>query len=178
MVAMLGSVVRETIYAGEPIVQRKLVHPGAAGVMAISLEPGMRAMAVPLSAESAAGGFILPGDHVDVVQARQVEGAAVKTVVTTTIMRNVRILAIDQATSADPKNAAVIGATATLEVTPPQADALLQAKSQGELTLLLRSYADSDGPAIISQAAREVAPPNPSVRVFRNGQASEVMVAR
>lgn len=180
MAAMVGAVVREPIYAGEPIVQRKLVRAGAAGVLAITLEPGMRAMAVPLTAESAAGGFILPGDHVDVVQSRQVEGAAVKTFVTNAVMRNVRVLAIDQNTSAD-KNTAVIGATATLEVTPNQAEGLLNAKAQGELTLILRSYADSGGPAQLTDIARAAAgafAPSPSVRVFRNGQASEVMVAR
>ena len=179
MAALIGAVVREPMDAGEPIVQKKLVRAGSAGVMAVTLEPGMRAMAVPLTAESAAGGFILPGDHVDVVQSRQVEGAVVKTFITNTVIKNVRILAIDQNTSAE-KGSAVVGATATLEVTPPQAEALLNAKSQGELTLTLRSYADSSGPAIVTAAklaASALAPP-PSVKVYRNGQASEVMVAR
>jgi pilus assembly protein CpaB len=115
--------------------------------MAVSLEPGMRAMAVPLSAESAAGGFILPGDHVDVVQSREVEGSTGKRFVSGTVLKNVRVLAIDQTTSAT-NGTAVVGATATLELSSVQAEVLTLAKVQGALTLVLRSYADSNGPAI------------------------------
>ncbi|MBU2397522.1 MAG: Flp pilus assembly protein CpaB, partial [Alphaproteobacteria bacterium] len=58
----VGSVVREPILAGEPIVSRKIVRAGDSGYMAAYLEPGMRAMAIRVTVETAAGGFILPGD--------------------------------------------------------------------------------------------------------------------
>ena len=63
----IGAVVREPILAGEPIVGRKIVRAGDSGYLAAYLEPGMRAMAIAVTVESAAGGFILPGDRVDVV---------------------------------------------------------------------------------------------------------------
>jgi pilus assembly protein CpaB len=171
MAGLLGAVVREPILAGEPMTARKLVRAGTAGIMAISLDPGMRAMAVPLSAESAAGGFILPGDHVDVVQSREMENAGgAKRFVSGTVMRNVKVLAIDQATGSE--EAAVVGATATLQVSASQSEVLVLAKSQGTLTLVLRSYADTAGLAqTVAQTdtSADLAFKSPEVRVFRNG---------
>lgn len=180
MAGLLGAVVREAILAGEPMTARKLVRPGTAGIMAITLDPGMRAMAVPLSAESAAGGFILPGDHVDVVQSREVENAGgAKRFVSGTVMRNVKVLAIDQATGAE--GAAVVGATATLQVDARQAEVLVLAKSQGSLTLVLRSYADTAGLAqTVAQAdtSEDLAFKSPEVRVFRSTRPDVVTVIR
>ena len=112
---MVDAIVREPILMGEPIVESKVVHAGAGGILAVELDPGMRAMAVPLSAESAAGGFILPGDHVDVVQSRQVDGLnGAKKFASGSVLRNVKVLAIDQNSTRAQKGASVVGATATL----------------------------------------------------------------
>jgi pilus assembly protein CpaB len=171
----IGAVVRETVSKGEPLTEKKVVRAGASGVMAVRLEPGMRAMAVPLSAESSAGGFILPGDHVDVVQTRKIEGAQV---VSSTVMKNVRVLAVDQNAGRLDK-IATLGATATLEVAPEQAEALVLARAQGELTLVLRSYADAAGPTVEGQIKRAQDLVTPQVvHVFRGGAAADVRVAR
>lgn len=149
----VGSVVREPILAGEPIVARKIVRAGDSGYMAAYLEPGMRAMAIRVTVESAAGGFILPGDRVDVVLTQQTtlgnignadEGSKFKSAI---VMQNVKVLAIDQSTRAADDEQAVIGATATLELSPGDAEALALAKSEGDLSLVLRSYADTSGPS-------------------------------
>jgi pilus assembly protein CpaB len=167
--SLVASIVRERILANEPIVRTKLVHPGAGGVMAVTLDPGMRAVALPLSAESAAGGFVLPGDHVDVMLTRTAEGNGGGHI-TNTVMRNVRVLAIDQNIGA-PKSTAEVGATATVECTPEQAEYLVQAKASGSLTLMLRSYADAAGPAEIGHRPHQAMADN-TVRVFRAGAAS------
>ncbi len=174
--ALMGAVVRQPMLANEPVIASRLVRPGAGGVMAVTLDPGMRAMSVPLTAESAAGGFILPGDHVDVVQTRKdaQEGRPAGPR-TATVLRNVRVLAIDQNTHAE-KTAAVLGATGTLEVTPDQAEYLVLARAQGDLTLVLRSYADAGGAAQI--AARPPLVSDGVVHVFRSGQAVDVKVPR
>jgi pilus assembly protein CpaB len=184
LTALVGAVVRETILANEPMTDRKLVRAGSAGIMAITLESGMRAMSVSLSAESAAGGFILPGDHVDVVESRLLEGQAQgggKHVLAATVMKNVKVLAIDQNLTA-PKGSSVVGATATLELNPQQAEVMIQAKAQGELTLVLRSYADIAGPAMtVAQntgKADEGVFRASVVRVFKSGTASEVTVTQ
>lgn len=179
--ALAGAVVREAILANEPVTERKLVRAGSAGVMAVALEPGMRAIAVPLSAETAAGGFILPGDHVDVVQSREAQagGSDEKRYVSETVLKNVKVLAIDQTTAA-PDGSAVVGATATLSLTPTQAEVLVLAKSQGQLTLVLRSYADIAGPpvTVASRGAMELPFRASVVRIYKNGQPTEVTVTR
>jgi pilus assembly protein CpaB len=181
--ALTGAVVREPILANEPMTERKLVRSGEAGIMAITLESGMRAMAIPLSAESAAGGFILPGDHVDVVMTHQLEGASGgKRFASDTVLKNVKVLAIDQTTGAPKGGSAVVGATATLEVNSKQAEVLALSKAQGELALVLRSYADAAGPAVTVAQNDESQFRAAVVKVFKNGSASgsttEVTVTR
>jgi pilus assembly protein CpaB len=173
----VGAVVRETILKGEPIVTRKIVRAGDSGYMAAYLEPGMRAMAIRVTVESALGGFILPGDRVDVIQTRELQGAAEGAggkFTTATVMRNIKVLAIDQTTQAAEDETAVVGATATLEVGPSDAEALALAKSEGELSLMLRSYADTAGPSgAVRTGGRQAAS---AVRVYRGGQADVVSV--
>jgi pilus assembly protein CpaB len=178
MLRYIGMTVRESFVAGEPIADRKVVKAGDAGIMAVGLTPGMRAMAVPLSAESAAGGFILPGDHVDVIQVRKLEGPGGDRFVSGAVLKNVRVLAIDQNTGAQ-KGAAVVGATATLEVPLEQAEALILAKAQGELNLVLRSYADTAGPSInLGQLAEDMGLKSGVVKVYRAGRQTDVPVTR
>lgn len=193
-----GSVVREVILAGEPIQARKIVRAGDSGYMAAFLDPGMRAMAMPVSVESAAGGFILPGDRVDVVLTRQVEvpnpanpTATITRNVSATVMQNLKVLAIDQTAQAPTEETSVVGATATLEVNSRDAETLALARAEGTLSLALRSYADSAGPrgAIpgavrrgeVSARRTAVAADGsivngPSVRVFRGNADPEVVV--
>lgn len=177
----VGSVVREPILAGEPIVSRKIVRAGDSGYMAAYLEPGMRAMAIRVTVETAAGGFILPGDRVDVLLTRETNLANVGTqegerskFASSTVMQNIKVLAIDQSTRAGDDEQAVVGATATLEVGPRDAEALALAKSEGELSLVLRSYADTGGP---SGRVAPVVRQSSAVRVYRGG-APEVVVVQ
>ncbi len=180
---VLGALVRTPILAGEPVLTSKLVHAGAAGVMAVTLDPGKRAMALPLTAESAVGGFILPGDHVDIVMSRPVDGpqgvpgGQAKQVVASVVLNNVRVLAIDQNNSGPQKIAAQVGATATVEVSPEQAEQLVVAKAVGQLTLVLRSYADASGPATSGTGA-STGGNGDVVRVYAPGETSAVMVAQ
>jgi pilus assembly protein CpaB len=167
--ALAGSIVKEPIFVNEPITDRKLVRAGDSGYMAIVLQPGMRALAIGVSVESGAGGFILPGDRVDIIQTQNSDGNQS----TRTVMTNVRVLAIDQAAAAPADAKAVVGAVATLEVTPSDAEFIALAKAQGELTLSLRSYADVGGPSGRAAGPRQAkASGARGVRVWRNGQAS------
>jgi pilus assembly protein CpaB len=170
-----GSVVREPILAGEPIVARKIVRAGDSGYLAAYLEPGMRAMAIKVSVETAAGGFILPGDRVDVLLTQETNGSGSSDAAkyrSSTVMQNVKVLAIDQTTRAGDDAQSVVGATATLEVRPAEAQALALAKSEGDLSLVLRSYADAAGPSGRVQAPREVS----AVRIFRGGTPETVVI--
>ena len=185
-----GSVVRASIAQGEPITGRKLVQPGDAGFMAAVLSPGMRAVAVPISAETGAGGFILPGDRVDVIVSyeQDSEGSygARRGFVAQTLVENARVLAIDQTFGDGEGEETVIGETATLELTPDQARAVSLAVARGEVSLVLRSMTDADGgPVLVTASETPAAAPTSSfeesgrrtVTVIRYGHAREVALA-
>lgn len=176
MQQLYGSIVRAEILANEPIINAKLVRGGEGGYMAVVLQPGMRAVAVPMSVNTDAGGFILPGDRVDVVQARPADATANggrAGFVAQTLLRNIRVLAIDQNAQA-PKGPqqSQVGSTATLEVAAADSEVLARAKAQGEVILALRPYSDAGGPSGRGAAGLD----SGQVRIFRSGQAPEVMV--
>jgi len=176
MQQLYGSIVRAEILANEPIINAKLVRGGEGGYMAVVLKPGMRAVAIPMSVNTDAGGFILPGDRVDVVQARPSDPAANggrPGFVAQTLLRNIRVLAIDQ--NAQPSKGgqqSQVGSTATLEVAAADSEVLARAKAQGEVILALRPYSDAGGPSGRGEAGLD----SGQVRIFRSGQAPEVMV--
>jgi pilus assembly protein CpaB len=178
----IGSVVREPILAGEPIVSRKIVRAGDSGYLAAYLEPGMRATAIAVTVESAAGGFILPGDRVDVVLTAEtnrdgaVEGATKSKFASGVVLQNIKVLAIDQATRVGDDAQAVVGATATLEVRPQDSVLLAQAKSEGELSLSLRSYADTAGPSGATRRPSAAVSQPQAVRIYRGGAPEVVAV--
>lgn len=144
---VVGSAVRRGITKGEPVVKSKLLKPGEAGFLSGVLKPGMRAATVTVNPETGAAGFILPGDSVDIMLTRQIQvaasGSVAKRVVSETIFRSMRVLAIDQVLD-DLAETARVGRTITLEVTPKQAEELAVAKRLGTISLILRSIAKAD----------------------------------
>jgi pilus assembly protein CpaB len=115
--------------------------------MAAVLPQGMRGVSIEVSPESGAGGFILPDDRVDVLLTRRDKAAekatGVEKYVSDTVLRNVRVLAIDQNIEEKAGTKSVIGKTATLELTEQQAETLALSHQLGTLSLTLRSILDS-----------------------------------
>ncbi len=175
----IGGVAREDILANEPIIDSKIVRADEGGFMAVMLRPGMRALAVPVSVDNTAGGFILPGDRVDILATHQIPRQGGQGTVDSVqpVLRNIRVLAIDQQVQADENKQSVIGATATLEVSPEDGQVVTLAKASGTLSLMLRSYADAAGPsgAVVSSSTGNS---DMTVRVYRPNQTSEVLVSR
>jgi pilus assembly protein CpaB len=167
----VGALARLPVVAGEPIRPEKLVHSDGSGYMSAILPAGMRAVALEITAANAAGGFILPNDRVDVILTHRQQAGGKEQFSSDTILHNIRVLAIDQALSEKGKGAkkVVIGRTATLAVTPAQAELLTRSRQQGSLSLVLRSLADAD--AVVSNDKA-----GGSVTVVRYGVASEVAV--
>jgi len=143
----VGAIVRIPIVAGQPIRDPAVVFAKGSGFLAAVLPKGMRAISMEVSAENGAGGFVLPDDHVDVLLTRhdkaQEKITGVDKIVSDAILRNVRVLAIDQAVEEKAGQKVVVGRTATLELTPDQAETLTQARQMGTLSLSLRSLIDS-----------------------------------
>lgn len=136
-----GVVVRMPMFKGEPVRAEKIAD-SSSRIMSSLLPSGKRAVATEISVATGAGGFVLPNDRVDVIMVREnAEGGYI----TENILNNIRVLAIDQQIkeSEDGKQA-VVGTTATLELTPDQAKVIAVAQQMASrLTLALRSVADS-----------------------------------
>ena len=165
---LADNIARYPFVAGEPIREAKLVNAKGSGFMAALLPPGMRAIATQISPETGAGGFILPNDHVDVILTRRSRAAdntrGAEGQNSETILKNVRVLAIDQNVQEKDGQRVVVGKTATLELAPQQAEALAMAQQAGTLALSLRSMSDAsrEEPAALvaePQKIPEVQPP-------------------
>jgi pilus assembly protein CpaB len=142
-----GAITRAPFTAGEPIREGKLIKAnGASGYMAAILPSGMRAVSTEISPETGAGGFILPNDRVDVIlsrRAKETDGRSGNSPGSETILANVKVLAIDQAVEEKNGQRVVVGKTATIELSPRQAETLAQSRQLGTLSLALRSLLDA-----------------------------------
>jgi pilus assembly protein CpaB len=186
---MVGAVALVELVKGEPVTVNKLVHPGTTGFMSVMLTPGMRAVAIEIEPEAAAGGFIQPNDRVDVIVTREVEstgsGASnAMGVRSDLILSNIRILAIDAIYGPPPavegetaprsgQAGVIMGSRATLELTERDASLINTARKAGDLSLVLRSVADLAQPQGATGAGRVyrdgVSQDAEGVRVYRYG---------
>jgi pilus assembly protein CpaB len=141
---LAGMIVRAPFIAGEPIREAKLVNAKGSGFMAAILPSGMRAVSTQISPETGAGGFILPNDRVDVIMTPRNRDDKGGERTSETILRNIRVLAIDQTVEEKNGQKVVVGKTATLELSPGQAETLALSHQLGALSLALRSIADSE----------------------------------
>jgi pilus assembly protein CpaB len=169
-----GSIARVPFIAGEPIREQKLVKANGSGFMAAILPSGMRAVSTEISAETGAGGFILPNDRVDVIlskhEKQQNPNAPSPDIVSSRIvLPNVRVLAIDQAPKEKEGQNAVLGKTATLELAPDQVEVLAKARISGTLSLALRSIADGKSTTVASSGDSKL------ITVYRGAGSQDVL---
>jgi pilus assembly protein CpaB len=161
-----GSVVRAMILPGQPITKTAIVHGDASGFMAATLSEGMRAISIVVSVDSSAGGFILPNDRVDVILTRKPEGG--QKGFAKTILSDLRVLAVDQTYRQEKDTRTVVGKTATVEVTPQQAELIAAAAQSGVLSLSLRPLSN-DVASLDPSAAKKTAAYDGYVSVIRYG---------
>lgn len=173
---MRGVVARFEIFEGDPIRQQKLIRTDQ-GYLSAVLDKGMRGVSIPVPADSASGGFIVPNDHVDVILTRGTQDGQQSE----TIVSNVRVLAINTrlgelgTTGApeDPNNprAEIFAdvAIATLELDPVQAETVVNATQLGKLSLALRSIVD------FAPTNDDLVRRNAPIRVIRYGQEVNVI---
>lgn len=172
-----GSIARVAMYSGEPLRKSKLIGEGQSFMSSI-LPTGYRAVATQIAADTSAGGFILPNDYVDVIMTRRSDTAGTTGgFVTETILKNIRVLAIDQAIQEDEEGRRVkVGETATLELTPQQAEIITVAQQMADrLTLSLRSLVDTqeqvtgEADYLVSGNGKKG-----TIRLIKSGEVSEV----
>jgi pilus assembly protein CpaB len=132
-------VVLAAIEANEPVLALKITGAGQRATLSALVKPGMKAVTIRVNDVEGVGGFVLPGDHVDVVLTRQLEKGSATTQV---VLQNTRVLAVDQ--SADERAAkAAVAKSVTLEVDTVDAQKLWLAASVGSLSLLLRKAGET-----------------------------------
>lgn len=154
----IETIARRGIAEGTPITSRLVFRRDAPGFLAGALEPGKRAVAVPVTVVSGAAGFILPADRIDIMLTHDASrdlrrgtngnddiiiADSLIRYTSETIMRNVRVLAVDQNMN-DMEGQAAVVRTVTLEVTPKEAEMLNVAQAMGDLSVSLRSLALDD----------------------------------
>jgi pilus assembly protein CpaB len=127
-------VVLAPIEANEPVLAVKVTGPGQRATLSALVQPGMKAVTIRVNDVEGVGGFVLPGDRVDVVMTRQVDKGTASTEV---VLQNARVLAIDQQADTRAEKPSIAKAV-TLEVDTRDAQKLWLAASVGNLSLLLR----------------------------------------
>ena len=156
--AAVGAVVRRGIAAGEPLTEGGVVKPGDRGFLAAVLEPGMRAVSVPIDDTSGNAGLIFPGDLVDLLltQVLPNDDGGPKRLAAETVLGPLRVLAIGRRTADDtelPSDGR--SRTATLEVSPAQAEVVALVTELGKLSLSLRSLARPESAAVPGEEQQE-----------------------
>jgi len=139
-----GRYVRVAFANGEPMRLERLISTPTTKLMATVVAPGHRAVAIDINAHAAnaAGGFVLPNDHVDVIRTYHGQARGVEVVGSETIVRNVRVLAMGQTTESVNSDPAATMITATLELDSSQAELVILGQRTGQLSLALLSMAD------------------------------------
>jgi len=177
-----GAIVRAEMTAGEPVSRRKLVQAGNRSVMSALLKPGMRAVSVRISADTAASGFINPGDRVDIMLTRRNipqpgQPDMGPSFSAQTIFENVEVLAIDQTyTAGVDGNVTVIGSIALFQLSQEDSEILTAADSVGELSLTLRGLSSSRSASAPSKAkiTQQKESRVSSLKIYRSGATEEV----
>jgi pilus assembly protein CpaB len=195
----VGAIVRVGLNDGEPITDTRVVRPGERGFLAAVLTAGYRAITVNLTPSSGLAGLVFPGDRVDLVASFKVEyegksdgSTHLPHWASETVESNLRVLAVDQRVD-DQNKEVVVAKTATLEVTPKQAEIIAIVAELGKFSLSLRSMAQEDEPAPTdqeltsytwdSEAARMLSPPGTTgngktVTLVRGGDVKQVEMPR
>ena len=133
------------IVVGEPILTSKVSGTDGRATLSANIPEGMLAFTVPINAESGVGGYVRPGDIVDVLLTRQIpgDGATNSDKMTDVVLQAVPVLGIDQI-SDDNQTEPAVGKTATLQVTTIEAQKLALATRVGSLDLALRNVVDQN----------------------------------
>jgi len=139
----------------EPILPAEVSGPGGRLTLSSVIAPGMQAIAIRTSDVEGVGGFVLPGDQVDVLLTRSIGSTSggQNNSVTQIVAQNVRVMGVDQSDN-DEANKPQVAKSITLEVTPPQAQAIALGESVGVLSLALRHVSDAQ---VLAQRATTVA---------------------
>lgn len=133
----VGLVASQKLIAGEPLLSERLVERLTGSALSAMIAPNMRAITVRVNDVAGVAGFLLPGNRVDVFGTRKTNGSAT----TTTVLENVKVLAVDQSASREEDDPVVVRAV-TLEAGVEDSITLVKATEEGTVQLALRNPED------------------------------------
>lgn len=151
----VGRVTRVAIYAGEVIVPGRLAPVGTGPGLQVKITPGKRAMAVKIDDVVGVSGLIQPDSRVDVLvtlRDQRADGEQVAKL----FMSNMRVLSVGTVDRSGPDNRPIIATSATLEVTPMEAERLAVAMRDGTIQLVLRGFGDPDSVSTVGATSEDV----------------------
>jgi pilus assembly protein CpaB len=174
---VVGKFANQKLMPGEVILKDRAVELGGGSSLSMQISPTKRALSVRVNDVIGVGGFLLPGNRVDVLATRLTDDHRA---LTRTLLQNLKVLAVDQTSAADKDKPVVVRAV-TLEVEPAEAELLVGATEEGTVQLALRNPDDGalvtnvaaaakPAPTVVALAARPRPAPAPQVTVIRQAQ--------
>ena len=154
--AAVGRVARVPVYVGEAIVPGRLARAGTSPGLEARIAPGMRAMSVRINDVAGMSGLVQPNSRVDVLVSLRESNGNHTEEVSKLFLENMRVLSMGSRTTRDDTGDPTPATTATLEVTPTQAEKLAVAMRQGMIQLVLRGFADTDSTRTKGSTSSEV----------------------
>ena len=170
-----GMVTTVNVERGEILNKNRLAAHNQGSTLAALINDNMRAITVRVDDVVGVAGFLLPGNHVDVLASRL--DIRTKRATTETILKNLKVLAVDQTASTEQDEPVIVRAV-TLEMTPTQSEILVKAREEGTIQLTLRNPLEEEEEAVTPPPARAVAAPARAPRTYRRPQESRVQVIR
>jgi pilus assembly protein CpaB len=140
--SVVNRVTRIDVFRGEVIVPGRLAPDGTGPGLQVKITPGKRAISIRIDDVAGISGLIQPNSRVDVLVTIRDEARAQQ--VSKLFMSNMRVLGVGTIVQPGADNRPISAPTATLEVTPVEAERLSIAQAQGTIRLVLRGYGDPD----------------------------------
>ena len=140
--SVAGRVTRIDVFRGEVIVPGRLAPDGVGPGLQVKITPGKRAFSLKIDDVSGISGMVQPNSRVDVLVTTR--DPSTNKDVAKTFMSNMRVLSIGTISAVSADNRPIQAPTATLEVTPTEAERLMIAQGTGRIQLSLRGYGDPD----------------------------------
>jgi len=150
---VVGLIAIQKVISGEILRKERFADRSAGSTLAAVVKPDLRAVTVRVDDVVGVAGFLLPGNHVDVVASRMVNQRAEAQ----TVLRNLNVLAVDQTASQDKDQPVVVRAV-TLEMTPKQAEVLVKAREEGKIQLTLRNPLEDSDSELVAETVPAPAP--------------------
>jgi len=168
-------IVLASIEKNEPILRSKITGPGQKATLSAVIQDGMRAVTVRVNDVEGVGGFVLPGDHVDVLLTRQQNDRAAG--INDVVIQNTKVLAIDQLAD-DAADRPTVARAVTLEVDTVAAQKIALASSLGSLSLMLRRAGEQALDATRRVTASDLAQTEAIVSAPETNRFAKVTVTR